>query len=195
MIQRVCVFAGSNPGAQPTYAEAAAALGTALATRGWGLVYGGGSVGLMGVMADAALAAGGEVIGIIPRALAAREIAHRRLTELQVVGTMHERKAQMAELADAFVALPGGMGTFDELFEIITWAQLGLHTKPIALFSANDYYATLLALVDHAVTEGFVPPHDRELLTVRKEPKALLDALAAYQPAPRPSKWLTLEQT
>jgi uncharacterized protein (TIGR00730 family) len=195
MIQRVCVFAGSNPGERLAYAEAAAAFGTALAARGWDLVYGGGSVGLMGVVADAVLAAGGEVTGIIPRALAAREIAHGQLTDLRVVETMHERKAQMAELADAFVALPGGMGTFDELFEIITWAQLGLHAKPIGLLSVAGYYSTLLALVDHAAAEGFVPRCDRELLLVQDEPDMLLDALLTYQPVPRPNKWITSAQT
>ncbi|HEY7984598.1 MAG TPA: TIGR00730 family Rossman fold protein [Ktedonobacterales bacterium] len=191
---RVCVFAGSSPGARPAYRAAAAALGGALAARGWGLVYGGGSVGLMGVLADATLAGGGEAIGIIPRALAAREIAHHHLTELRVVETMHERKAQMAGLADAFVALPGGAGTFDELFEIITWAQLGLHAKAIALLNADDYFAPLLALVAHASAEGFIHPEDRELLLVRDQAEALLDALAAYVPRPRPNKWITSEQ-
>jgi hypothetical protein len=191
---RVCVFAGSSPGARPAYRAAAAALGGALAARGWGLVYGGGSVGLMGVLADATLAGGGEAIGIIPRALAAREIAHHHLTELRVVETMHERKAQMAGLADAFVALPGGAGTFDELFEIITWAQLGLHAKAIALLNADDYFAPLLALVAHASAEGFIRPEDRELLLVRDQAEALLDALAAYVPRPRPNKWITSEQ-
>ncbi|HEV2237517.1 MAG TPA: TIGR00730 family Rossman fold protein [Ktedonobacterales bacterium] len=191
---RVCVFAGSSAGARPEYRAAARALGGALAARGWGLVYGGGSVGLMGVLADATLAAGGEAVGIIPRALAAREIAHQHLTELRVVETMHERKAQMADLADAFVALPGGAGTFDELFEIITWAQLGLHAKPIGLVNAADYFAPLLALVAHATAEGFIRPEDRELLLVRDQADALLDALAAFTPRPRPSKWLTSEQ-
>jgi uncharacterized protein (TIGR00730 family) len=193
-MRRVCVFAGSNPGMRPAYRAAAEALGGALAARGWGLVYGGGSVGLMGALADAALAAGGEVTGVIPRALAAREIAHGHLADLRVVETMHERKAQMAELADAFVALPGGAGTFDELFEIITWAQLGLHAKPIGLLNAEDYFAPLLALVAHATDEGFIRPEDRDLLLVRERVDALLDALAAYTPAPRPQKWITSEQ-
>jgi uncharacterized protein (TIGR00730 family) len=193
-MRRVCVFAGSNPGVRPAYRAAAEALGGALAARGWGLVYGGGSVGLMGALADATLAAGGEVIGVIPRALAVREIAHGHLTDLRLVETMHDRKAQMAELADAFVALPGGAGTFDELFEIITWAQLGLHNKPIGLLDAEGYFAPLLALVAHAVGEGFIRPEDHDLLLVREQVPTLLDALAAYTPVPRPIKWITSEQ-
>ena len=145
------------------------------AAHGLGLVYGGGSVGLMGVVADAVLAGGGEVIGIIPRALASREIAHGRLPDLRVVSTMHERKAQMADLADAFIALPGGLGTFDELFEILTWSQLGLHLKPVGLLNADDYFAPLLALIAHATTEGFVPSRDSDLMVTADDPDRLIE--------------------
>jgi uncharacterized protein (TIGR00730 family) len=197
MIRRICVFAGSSRGGRPEYAAAARRLGAAMAERGIGLVYGGGSVGLMGELADALLAASGEVIGIIPRALAAREIAHGRLADLRLVETMHERKAQMAALADAFIALPGGLGTFDELFEILTWAQLGLHNKPVGLVDAGGYYAPLLALVAHAIAEGFVPERDDDLLLVDGEPERLLERLVAFEPVARPSKfqWITREQT
>lgn len=197
MIGRICVFAGSSRGTRPEYAEAARRLGAAMAARGIGLVYGGGSVGLMGELADALLMASGEVIGIIPRALAAREIAHGRLADLRLVETMHERKAQMAALADAFIALPGGLGTFDELFEILTWAQLGLHNKPVGLVDAGGYYAPLLALVAHAVAEGFVPERDEDLVLVDAEPERLLERLVVFEPVPRPSKfqWITREQT
>ncbi len=161
---RICVFCGSAAGTRPEYAEAAAELGTALATRGLGLVYGGASVGLMGVVADAALAAGGEVVGVIPQALVDREVAHPGLTELHVVGTMHERKARMAELSGAFVVLPGGMGTLEELFEVVTWSQLGLHAKPIVLLDVAGYWAGLAAFLDHAGAEGFVRAGHRAVL-------------------------------
>jgi hypothetical protein len=147
-------------------------------------VYGGGSVGLMGALADAALAAGGEVIGVIPRALQLRELAHGRLTSLHVVGSMHERKARMAGLADGFVALPGGMGTLEELAEILTWAQLGLHARPIGLLDVAGYYRPLIAFFDRAVAEGFVRPDDRRLVLVGEEPGPLLDAFAAWEPPP-----------
>lgn len=195
MLRRICVFAGSNPGVRPEYLAAARELGALLAARGVGLVYGGASVGLMGTVADAALAGGAEVIGVIPRALVTREVAHHHLADLRVVGSMHERKAQMAELADGFIALPGGLGTLEEFFEILTWAQLGLHSKPMGLLNAADYYAPVRTLVEHAIAEGFVPAHDRDLLQLRDDPAALLDALAAYQPVPRPNKWIERAET
>lgn len=177
LMPRVCVFAGSSVGVRPSYRAAAEALGSAIAARGWGLVYGGGGIGLMGVVADAALAGGGEVIGVIPNALDTHEVAHRGLTSLRVVADMHTRKASMADLADGFVALPGGLGTFDELFEIVTWAQLGFHAKPIGLLDVDGYFAPLRALVEHAVAEGFVAPRYRALLDVDSDPIALLDRL------------------
>ena len=195
MIERICVFAGSSPGVRGTYADSARRLGETLVARGIGLVYGGGSVGLMGVLADAVLAGGGEVIGIIPRALAGREIAHGRLPDLRIVGSMHERKAQMAELADAFIALPGGLGTFDELFEILTWSQLGLHLKPVGLLNADDYFAPLLALIEHATREGFVPSRDSDLMVTADDPDRLIEQLIAFRPTPRPIKWITREET
>lgn len=178
-MQRVCVFAGSSAGVRPSYRALGAALGTALGRRGVGLVYGGGQIGLMGVVADAVLAAGGEVIGVLPTALDTVELAHRGLTTLHVVDDMHARKALMAKLADAFIALPGGLGTFDELFEILTWAQLGFHAKPIALLDVDQYFAPLVALLDHATKEGFVSPRHRDLLTVGDDPDRLLAALVA----------------
>ena len=174
---RVCVFAGSSHGVRPAYRAAAAALGTAMGLRGWGLVYGGGQVGLMGVIADAVLAAEGEVIGVLPALLDTTELAHRGLTALHVVDGMHQRKAMMADLADGFVALPGGLGTFDELFEIVTWAQLGCHAKPVVLFNADGYFDPLLALVDHAVSEGFVQARHRQALRVETTAAAVLGCL------------------
>jgi uncharacterized protein (TIGR00730 family) len=157
-MQRICVFAGSNAGARDAYRAAARELGAEIARRGHGLVYGGAAAGLMGACADAALAGGAEVVGVLPRALAAREIAHPSLTELRIVGSLHERKAVMSALSDAVIALPGGCGTLDELFEAITWAQLGLSDKPIGLLDADGYWAPLTALVDHMTAEGFVKP-------------------------------------
>jgi uncharacterized protein (TIGR00730 family) len=174
---RVCVYAGSSPGARPQYADAARALARVLCAQRRAIVFGGGRVGLMGALADEALARGGEVIGVIPRYLVEREVAHRSLTELHVVATMHERKAMMAELADAFVALPGGIGTLEELVEMLTWAQLGLHAKPIGIVNVDGYYDNLLAFLAHAVGEGFLTPANRELLTVRSDPEALLNEL------------------
>jgi uncharacterized protein (TIGR00730 family) len=178
----VCVYAGSSPGADPAFAEAATALGTAIARRGLELVYGGGSVGLMGAVADAAMAAGGRVTGVIPRALEEREIGHRHLTELVVVETMHERKAQMASRSDVFVALPGGVGTLEELIEALTWTQLGIHRKPVGLLDVSGYWAPLLALIDHAVEQRFVRPEHRRDLVSGTDPDALLDELAAWRP-------------
>jgi uncharacterized protein (TIGR00730 family) len=183
-MQRVCVFAGSSVGRWPEYAEAAAALGRELAARDIEMVYGGSNIGLMGVMANATLTAGGRVTGVLPRALFRREVAHTGLTELREVGSMHERKAVMADLAEGFIALPGGFGTFDELFEIITWAQLGLHTKPIGLLDVAGFFAPLLAIAQHAIAEGFVPSANGELLLSAAEPDALLDQMAAYSPPP-----------
>ena len=176
---RVCVFCGSSAGNRPVYLEAARELGRLLAERGIGLVYGGASVGLMGELADAVLAGGGESIGVIPRRLVDRELAHAGLTELHVVETMHERKALMAGLSDAFVVLPGGAGTLDELFEALTWAQLGLHAKPIVLLDVEDFFEPLVALADHLAEEGFVRREHRALLGVERDPAVLLDRLGA----------------
>jgi uncharacterized protein (TIGR00730 family) len=173
----VCVFCGSSHGAHPDYEAAARDLGAALAEAGERVVYGGASVGLMGALADAALEAGGEVVGVIPQSLVDREIAYRGLSDLHVVQTLHERKARMAELADAFVALPGGAGTLEELFEVYTWGQLGLHSKPLALVNVRGYWGGLLAFLDHAVAEGFLPVQRRAALTVADGPEAVLDAV------------------
>jgi uncharacterized protein (TIGR00730 family) len=184
------VFCGSATGADPVFADAARGLGRELARRGSALVFGGGSVGLMGVIADEALAAGAEVIGVIPHALVAREVAHAGLTDQRVVPTMHARKAQMAELADAFVALPGGFGTLEELFEVLTWAQLGIHAHPIGLLNTAGYYDALLSFVDRAVAEGFARPACREFLVVGAEPGELLDRLEMHRLPPVPA-WIT----
>jgi uncharacterized protein (TIGR00730 family) len=174
---RVCVFCGSSPGARPAYLAAARELGEQLAARGLGLVYGGASVGLMGELADAVLAAGGEAIGVIPGRLLERELAHAGLTELHVVETMHERKALMAQLSDAFLVLPGGAGTLDEFFEALTWRQLGLHSKPLALLDVEGFFEPLLALADHLVAEGFLQAEFRALLLVEREAATLLERL------------------
>jgi uncharacterized protein (TIGR00730 family) len=185
-VLRLCVFCGAASGRDGVYQAAAGQLGRALAERGITLVYGGASVGLMGALADAALDAGGHVIGVIPSALVARELAHQGLTELHVVEDMHQRKARMAELADGFVAMPGGAGTLEELFETWTWGQLGLHAKPCALFDMGSYYQPLRVLVDRMVGEGFLRPTDRDMLLIEQDPGRLLDRMAAYQaPAPR----------
>ena len=181
-LRRVCVFTGSTTGRRPQYAAAARELGSELAARGLELVYGGANVGLMGMVADAALAAGGTALGVLPRPLFGVERVHTGLTRLYEVGSMHERKALMFELADAFIALPGGYGTFDELFESITWAQIGLHAKPIGLLDVADYFAPLRALVGRAVDEGFVPAVNAGLLLTAATPVALLDQLAAFTP-------------
>jgi hypothetical protein len=179
---RICVFCGSSPGADPRYLAAARDMGRTLAARGLGLVYGGGSVGLMGAVADAALEAGGEVIGVIPQVLRIRELAHGRLTTLHVVGSMHERKALMAELSDGFVAMPGGMGTLEELAEVLTWAQLGLHARPCGLLDVAGYYDPLVAFFDRAVEAGFLRPAHRRLLLTETTPAALLDRFQAFTP-------------
>jgi uncharacterized protein (TIGR00730 family) len=191
---RVCVFAGSNAGRHQAYAQEAAALGRLLASRGIGVVFGGGKVGLMGILADAAMAAGGEVIGVIPSALVSKEIAHDRLTELRVVQSMHERKAMMAELSDAFIALPGGWGTLEELFEVITWAQLGLHRKPCGLLNAGGYFDPLLTFLTHAVAEGFVREQHAGFLLVGTSGEALLEGFAGYEP-PVVRKWIDERRT
>jgi hypothetical protein len=188
-MRSLCVFCGSSPGVRPEYRAAAVALGVAMARRRLTLVYGGASVGLMGAVADAALAAGGEVIGVLPRRLATREIAHGGLTRLELVDTMHERKARMAQLADGFVALPGGIGTLEELFETWTWAQLGLHRKPCGLLDVAGYFAPLIRFLDSSVEQGFVRPAHRAMLVVAPDAAGLFDAFAAYR-APELPKWL-----
>ncbi|MGE8503506.1 MAG: TIGR00730 family Rossman fold protein [Pseudomonas sp.] len=188
-LRSVCVFCGASPGASPIYREAAEALGQHLAERGIRLIYGGGAVGLMGVVADAALNAGGEVIGIIPQSLERAEIGHRGLTCLEVVDGMHARKARMAELADAFIALPGGLGTLEELFEVWTWGQLGYHAKPLGLLEVNGFYSKLGGFLDHLVAERFVRPQHREMLQIADSPQNLLDALNEWRPSVTP-KWV-----
>jgi uncharacterized protein (TIGR00730 family) len=188
-MRKVCVFCGSRRGGASQYAEATRDFGTALTQRGLGLVYGGGHVGLMGVLADAVLAGGGPVVGVIPRALADKELAHLGLTELVVVETMHERKSVMADRSDAFVALPGGYGTGDELFEILTWAQLGLHQKPIGLLNAAGFFDPLLTWLDHMVGEDFLKPVHRRLVRVGSHSNELLDLLTT-PPEPPSEKWL-----
>jgi uncharacterized protein (TIGR00730 family) len=175
-VKAVCVYCGSSFGTDPVYLEATRALARTFASQGIGVVYGGASVGLMGALADATLAAGGEVVGVIPQQLVDREIAHKGLTELHVVSTMHERKALMAQLSDAFVALPGGIGTLEELIEVFTWSQLGLHTKPLGVLNVNGYYDRLGAFLDHAVEQGFQPAEQRAKLVMATDPEALLAA-------------------
>ena len=188
-MQRVAVYCASNDGARPEYLEGARALGTVMARRGLTVVYGGGRVGLMGALADAAMAAGGEVIGVMPHGLVQREVAHHGLTSLRVVGSMHERKAMIVELADAFITLPGGMGTLEEFFETWTWAQLGVHHKPIGLFDVAGYWAPLVALLDHVDTEGFLRGNPREWLVVSDDASSMLTRLQAFH-APTVRRWL-----
>ena len=191
-MRRICVFAGSNVGVRPEYSKAARALGKELVKRGLGLVYGGASVGLMGVIANTVLAEGGEAIGVLPRGLFIRELPHKGLTELHEVGSMHERKALMADLADGFISLPGGFGTFDELFEIVTWAQLGLHSKPVGVLNVAGYFEPLLALIQHASGEGFIPAAHLSLLLYEDDPTVLLDRFAHYSEPVASSKWAEL---
>jgi uncharacterized protein (TIGR00730 family) len=193
-MKRVCVFAGSSAGVRPEYMAAATDLGRVLAARGIGLVYGGARVGLMGAVADAVLTGGGEVTGVIPRSLVEKEVAHSGLTELRVVTTMHERKALMADLSDAFIALPGGWGTLDEMFEILTWAQLGLHRKPCGLLNVLGYFDRLLSFLEHTMEQGFVRREYGSLLAVSDGPAALLDALQSQTP-PVVEKWIDLAST
>ena len=197
-MRRICVFCGSNAGNDPRYRAAAEQLGGLLAERGIELVYGGGNVGLMGAIADACLAAGGTVIGVIPEALVGKEVAgrhvdHRALTRLEVVDSMHTRKARMAELSDGFIALPGGFGTFEEFCEILTWGQLGFHAKPMGLLNVNGFYDPLLALFDHAVREGFLREQNRAMALAETDIGRLLDAMSTYRAEPV-SKWLKEER-
>jgi hypothetical protein len=180
-VGRIAVFCGATPGVDTRHAEAARLLGTVLAARGLGLVTGGGRVGLMGAVADAALEAGGEVVGVIPRRLVDRELAHPGLTRLVVVESLAERKTAMVDLSDGFVALPGGIGTLDELAEVLSWAQLGLHDKPTALLDVGGYWRPLLAWLDAAVAEGYVLPAHRDALVVAEDPDAILDAFASFR--------------
>lgn len=193
-MRRLCVFCGSSTGNQPAYAEAARALGALLARRGIGLVYGGGNVGLMGIIADAVVAHGGEAIGVIPQTLAEREIAHTGVTELRIVDSMHTRKAMMAELADGFVAMPGGVGTFEEFFEVVTWTQLGVHRKPCGLLNVKAFYTPLAAFIDQAVSEGFIKPVHRAFIIVDSDPARLLDSLATVE-LPVVPKWIERQET
>ena len=193
-MKRVCVYCGSSTGNQSVYREAAEAMGSTLAAKGIGLVYGGGNVGLMGLVADAALAGGGEVIGVIPQSLADREIAHAGVTDLRIVDSMHTRKALMADLSDAFIAMPGGFGTFEEFFEAVTWTQLGVHRKPCGLLNAGGFYTPLAVFIDQAVTEGFIKPIHRASIVVDDNPGRLLDTLARIE-LPDVPKWIRKEET
>jgi uncharacterized protein (TIGR00730 family) len=194
-VRRLGVFCGSSPGARPAYGDAAEELGRLLVAEGIGLVYGGAHVGLMGRLADAVLDEGGEAIGVMPEALVAKEIGHTGLTDLRVVGSMHERKALMADLADAFVALPGGLGTVEELFEIYTWAQLGMHRKPCALLDVEGYYEGIARFLAHAVEERFLREEHRAMLIVEREPRTLLERLNRFEPEAITPKWIDREET
>lgn len=191
MIERVCVFCGSSDGVAEPYLQAARAMGQTLARRGLTLIYGGGGTGLMGALADGALDLGGHVIGIMPRLFDTPELRHGRLKDLRVVDSMHERKAGMIDLSQAFVALPGGFGTLEELFEVLTWAQIGLHACPVGLLSLNGYYDSLLAWMDRAAVEGFIYPEHRGLFVYAEQPEALLDRLADYRPPAGLERWMT----
>lgn len=193
-MKRICVFCGSNAGARETYAVAARQTGVVLVQAGLELVYGGGHIGLMGAIADSVLANGGHVIGVIPEALVARELAHRGVSDLRVVRSMHERKALMAELADGFIALPGGFGTFEEFCEILTWAQLGLHAKPCGILNVDRYYDALLDLFDRGVAEQFIPPQHRGWILVDTDAQQLLDRMRQFVP-PRVEKWISRRET
>jgi uncharacterized protein (TIGR00730 family) len=193
-LRSVTVYCGSNAGADPAYAEGTRALARLLAGSGIRIVYGGAALGLMGILADTAMEAGGEVIGVMPQALIDREIGHRGLTDLRVVGSMHERKALMADLADAFIALPGGIGTLEELIEVYTWSQLGMHRKPIGVLNVNGYYDSLAAFLDDAVRERFLPAQHREVLIFEPDPETLLARMAGAEP-PTAEKWLSEAET
>ncbi len=193
-MRRVCVFCGANVGAGEAYRAAAVRLGQTLAKRGLEVVFGGGGIGLMRVVADAVMAAGGRMIGVIPQALVAKELAHRGVPDMRVVASMHERKALMAELSDGFIALPGGYGTLEEFCEVLTWTQLGLHVKPCALLNVGGYYDALLQLFDHAVAEQFVVPANRQLVLVDDDPESLLDQMLSYH-APVAQKWIGQNDT
>nr|WP_319565609.1 TIGR00730 family Rossman fold protein [uncultured Rhodoferax sp.] len=193
-MKNICVYCGSSSGRLPAYAEGARALARALVARDWGLVYGGASIGLMGLVADTVLQLGGRVVGVIPEALARKEVAHAGLTQLHVTQSMHERKTLMAELSDGFIAMPGGIGTFEEIFEIWTWAQLGIHAKPCGLLNVAGYYDALTTFLDHATHEQFMKPPHRSLLIVEPEPVALLDRFDRFEP-PQIQKWLAKSES
>ncbi|USG63948.1 TIGR00730 family Rossman fold protein [Brevibacillus ruminantium] len=188
-MKRICVYAGSNPGTSPTFTEKAKELGAGIAHRGWELVYGGSNMGLMGSTANAVLEAGGKAIGVMPRGLFRGEMRHSGLTEFYEAENMHGRKAKMAELSDGFIALPGGYGTFEELFEILCWAQLGIHQKPVGILNIDDYYTPLLQLIEQAIFSGFMPATHRDLLLVDQEPDRLLDKMEAYKRPVLSNKW------
>lgn len=190
----LCVFCGSSFGDNPAYRSAAEEMGWALVRHGWGLVYGGGSIGLMGVVADSVMAAGGHVIGVIPQKLAIVELLHRGVPDMRVVPSMHDRKALMAELSDGFIALPGGYGTLEELFEVITWAQLGIHSKPIGILNVLGYYDGLLQFVDHAINERFMKPAHRDLFVVATDVDELLGKLATHH-IPSTPKWISEDES
>jgi len=192
-LRRVCVFCGSNTGNHPAYRAAAEQLGALLAERGIELVYGGGNIGLMGVLADSVLARGGRVIGVIPDFMLAKEVGHNGLTELRIVGSMHERKAVMSDLSDGFIALPGGFGTFEEFCEVVTWSQLGLQSKPCGLLNVESYYAPLLELFDNAVREGFLRVENRRLVLDDEDPARLLEKMAEFKAEPV-EKWIGREE-
>lgn len=189
-IKRLCVFCGSAQGNKPEYAENGRLLGRLLVEHGIQLVYGAGHVGMMGVLADAVLQAGGQATGVIPQALVEKELAHTGLTQMHVVETMHQRKALMVELSDGFVALPGGYGTLDELFEVLTWAQLGMHSKPIGLLNIGGYFDALLGWLDHALAEGFLRAKHHQLLIVAAKPEVMIERILAFRPVPRVDKWI-----
>lgn len=193
-MKRLCIYCGSNAGRSPLYQQAAQALISEMVRRGIGVVYGGARVGLMGVVADTALALGGEVIGVIPEGLIEKEVAHHHLTELEVVPSMHQRKARMVELSDGFIALPGGAGTMDELFEVYTWAQLGLHSKPCALLDVDNYYSGIVEFLSRATEDQFIRPAHHKMLLIDDNHQRLLDRMAAYDP-PQVKKWIGMEQS
>ncbi|MBU4316872.1 MAG: TIGR00730 family Rossman fold protein [Proteobacteria bacterium] len=188
-MKRICVFCGSNPGANPRYVQTAKALGRVMAEKSLGLVYGGASVGMMGEIADAVLQAGGDVIGVIPKFLVDKEVSHEHLTDLRVVNSMHERKMLMADLSDGFIALPGGLGTIEEFFEVVTWAQLGMHGKPCGLLNVAGYFRMLVEFLEHAVQERLIRAEHRSMILMDENPRALLEKFDSYQP-PVVEKWM-----
>lgn len=194
MVKRVCIFCGSSSGILAEYKDAAVSTAQCLVNKGIGVVYGGGSVGLMGAVADAVLAAGGDIIGVIPKALFEKELGHSGLHRLHVVESMHERKALMADIADAFIALPGGFGTFEEFFEILTWSQLGIHRKPVGLLNTRGYYDALIKMCDHAMNEGFLRPEDRSRIISTTDPETLVNLVLTTE-VPETTKWLRPAQT
>ncbi len=193
-MNRICVFCGSKTGNSPLFLEAAVQLGRVLAERGLELVYGGASIGLMGAVADSVMAGGGKVVGVIPEAMASKEVAHDGLTEMHVVSSMHERKSMMARLADAFVALPGGFGSFEELLEMITWAQLGIHRKPVGILNVSGYYDPLIQLFEGAIEAGFIKSRNRQLYVIEREADRLLQTLLAHK-LPEVKRWITERET